>query len=224
VIDNESERFRKFVDTFLVDGKYDSLAKWESADTRRLFGYQPELFTALMNSVPVTSRGNGILKFLHVQSTPSAFDWNSEAGWKSDWAKWKDRLQVFAYDWSGSQFGLDQDRRAGQELLVSILEPGTGQLLETPHTFEQFVTRALVEEADAALNRSFYYAWLRSGGPAPAPGECIGYKKPLFLGGQDAVDNLSLQPMEVYVSFSGQLFAAGKSVPRGTPIRGVAIE
>ena len=130
---------------------------------------------------------------------------------------------VFAYDWNGSLFGLDSARKENGGLLVSILEPDSGELLQTPHSFEEFLAHSATDEADAALSLSFYREWLDRGGETPKPGMCAGCKVPLFLNGSDTVDNLSLQNLAVYVSLCGQMYTESRQYPTGTKFSGARI-
>lgn len=189
---------------------------WGVEDTVKLFGSDSPSVTAFLSQFAAPSHGNGILKFLSRISTPSLFDWNSDKGWRSDWPQWRDRLIVFAYDWNGSQFGIDPSRKGKDELLVSILEPDSGELLQTPHSFAEFLAHSATDEADAALSLSFYQEWLERGGETPKPGMCAGSKVPLFLNGSDSVDNLSMQNLAVYVSLCGQMYAESRKHPQGT--------
>lgn len=70
---------------------------------------------------------------------------------------------------------------------------------------------------DAALAVEFHKQWLESGGSAPRYEQCIGYKKPLFLGGTDGIDNLEVSDLDVYWHLMGQLIAYAKGAAPGTP-------
>jgi len=71
----------------------------------------------------------------------------------------------------------------------------------------EFHEDELVQEAHAALAEPFYREWrAESGDDVPlGPGECVGYRVPLFLGGKDEVDNLERTDAEVYWSLTGQM-------------------
>jgi hypothetical protein len=65
----------------------------------------------------------------------------------------------------------------------------------------------------------FHQRWLASGGATPGHTQCVGYRKPLFLGGADKLENLELSDLDVYWHLMGQLIAKTKGLPRGTPVR-----
>jgi hypothetical protein len=58
----------------------------------------------------------------------------------------------------------------------------------------------LVDFGEEALARRFFAQWRKSGGKPPALSECVAYRRPLFLGGQDVVQAMG--------------------IPEGTPISG----
>lgn len=113
------------------------------------------------------------------------------------------RMTIFGCDWLGRVFATDSAR--GDEVLM--LEPGTAEALEIPVDFAEFEASELVDNPDAALAMGFYQSWREAGGAAPGPGECIGYRKPLFLGGADTLDNLELTDLAVYWSATAQIIA-----------------
>jgi hypothetical protein len=197
--------------------------RWGVEDTVRILGTDVRSFTEFLLRFAAPSHGNGALKFLSNSSKSTIFEWNSLKGWKSDWPQWRDRLTVFAYDWNGSQFGFDSVRKRGTEPLVSILEPDSGELLQTPHSFDDFLLHASTDEKDAALSVTFYKEWLDQGGESPKPGMCAGCKVPLFLNGSDTVDNLAIQDLAVYVSLCGQMYTASSKYPPGTKFGGARI-
>jgi len=117
------------------------------------------------------------------------------------------RITIFGCDWLGRVFAADSLR--GGEVLM--LEPGTAEALEIPVDFAEFEASELVDNPDAALALGFYQSWRDAGGAAPGPGpgsgQCIGYRKALFLGGSDTLDNLELTDLAVYWSATAQIIA-----------------
>jgi hypothetical protein len=82
----------------------------------------------------------------------------------------------------------------------------------------------MIEDPDAVLASGFYEKWLKAGGSAPPFDQCIGYKKPLFLGGADDLGNLELSNLDVYWSVSSQLIRQVRGLPPGTRIGSVRLE
>jgi len=116
----------------------------------------------------------------------------------------KGRLVCFAYDWLGRQFAFDKSRTDANQMLILLLEPGSGEVFEIPVSFGTFLNLEITEYRNDALASEFFQQWLNSGGAAPSHAECIGYKVPLYLGGSDTVENLELSDMEVYWSICAQ--------------------
>lgn len=137
--------------------------------------------------------------------------------------KFAGRIQCFGADWLGNQFATDASRIVGGHAQILLLEPGTGEALEIPSGIEDFHTRELVIHADAAVAYSFYRKWLTAGGQKPSYDQCVGYKKPLYLGGEDEVTNLAISDFDVYWTISAQLLAKVRGLPPGTSIRDVSI-
>jgi hypothetical protein len=137
---------------------------------------------------------------------------------------YSNRIFCFSYDWLGRHFAIDSHRQENGQCHILMLEPGTGQTLEIPAGFRGFHDTELVEHQNEALAANFYREWLAANGAVPSPSECIGYKKPLFLGGKDAVENLELIDLDVYWTISGQLLLKIRDLPVGTKIGTVSIE
>lgn len=214
--------FDAFLRTFVPDASAAGPGRgWASDDTRRVVGVDVGLYTQFVGQVARQSYSNGLLRFLLPGVPPGLVEWNSTGGWKDDWPRWARRLCVFAYDWLGRQIAFDRERLLGGEPAIAILEPGTGELLDVPEGLGGFLEREIVEHGDAALATGFFETWRASGGAAPGVHQCVGYTKPLFLGGEDAIVNLELTDMAVYVSTCGQLFTQVADLPLGTRIRGV---
>lgn len=117
------------------------------------------------------------------------------------------RIECFGADWLGRQFAIDRLRVADGMPQVVMLEPGTGEVLEIPVNQQAFHDDELAQEPDAAAAYSFFIQWVGNGGVKPAYDQCVGYKKPLYLGGSDDLSNLELSDFEVYWGISAQLLA-----------------
>lgn len=77
--------------------------------------------------------------------------------------------------------------------------------------------------ADACLDSEIYADWLASHPPV-GPMECAGYRIPLFLGGEDSLENMEVSDMEVYWDMTDQLWEAVKDLPEGTKIGNISFE
>jgi hypothetical protein len=124
----------------------------------------------------------------------------------------------YGYDWLGRQFCARADEASAPSLMF---EPGTAEMLEIPAPFSEIHDHEFVDYGDAALAQGFFTAYIASGGTAPAVGQCVGYKTPLFLGGVDGVQNLELIDMDVYWHLIGQLIRRVQGRPAGTGIESV---
>lgn len=132
--------------------------------------------------------------------------------------------RVFGMDWLGRQSAVDLDRVIGGQPQVVVFEPGTGEALEIPASFESFHEEEIVNFADAALAVDFYNEWRLAvgwGTNVLKASQCVGYKIPLFLGGRDDLSNLEVCDVEVYWDFCGQLRAQARIGAIGTEVRSV---
>jgi len=134
-----------------------------------------------------------------------------------------ERIECFGTDWLGRQFATDRGRLVDGEPQVLMLEPGTGEALEIPVGICAFHQEELVHEADAAVAYSFFNQWLETGGRVPEYDQCVGYKKPLYIGGVDDLSNLEMVDFDVYWTVSAQLLAKVRGLPVGTQIGDISI-
>jgi Domain of unknown function (DUF1851) len=126
------------------------------------------------------------------------------------------RITCFGYDWLGRAFAVDSQRVEDGRLGIVMFEPGTGRALEIPCNLVSFHDNELTEFGEAALAISFYHEWLQNGGREPGYAQCVGYRKPLFLGGKDDLTNLELTDLDVYWHIFGQSIAKARRLPLGT--------
>ncbi|TGQ69922.1 DUF1851 domain-containing protein [Mesorhizobium sp. M00.F.Ca.ET.186.01.1.1] len=131
----------------------------------------------------------------------------------------KGRVTCFGYDWQGSAFAVDSQRLEQGQPGVVLFEPGTAEALEIPNNIETFHDVLVVENPDAALSANIYLEdWLAAGGAQPGYDQCIGYQRPLFLGGEDDISNQELSDLEVYWHIVGQIIAKVKGLSPGTAV------
>jgi len=129
------------------------------------------------------------------------------------------QAKAFGYDWGGRIFALELDRLEEGLPAIMLFEPGTGEALEIPANLVTFHENELINNSEAALGVSFHKQWLATGGAAPKYDQCIGYQRPLFLGGEDVVENLELSDLDVYWTLSGQMIQQTRGLPPGTRVR-----
>jgi hypothetical protein len=117
------------------------------------------------------------------------------------------RITCFGYDWLGRAFAVDTRRLEQGQPGVVMFEPGMGEALEIPSNIHTFHENELIDHGDAALADDFHERWLTHGGVEPGYTQCVGYRKPLFLGGEDELENLELSDLDVYWHLMAQLIA-----------------
>jgi hypothetical protein len=134
---------------------------------------------------------------------------------KEAFPAYTEKVWPFAYDWTGNIFGVSPKSATGH---VYMFEPGSGEAMESPFDIVQFHDAALVDDRDGALAGDYFEEWFAIR-QKPLPYEnCIGYKKPLFLGGTEDDSNSEESDVDVYWTLMGQLIAKTKGLKPGTPI------
>lgn len=165
------------------------------------------------------SFGKGIYRLFEVTEIPTWNDIVSHA-----FPGYQKRIMCFGFDWQGRVFALDAARKTEGQYEILLFEIGSGEIFQIPSNFLELHNREFIEFADDALGKSFYDEWLASGGEPPSHDECIGFEVPLFLGGEQDVENLSPTSMEVYWEISGQLLQQTADMEEGTVLGNIEIE
>jgi hypothetical protein len=133
------------------------------------------------------------------------------------------RMRCFAVDWLGREIAADV--RPGRRQKVIIVDPGGGEHLTTPCDLDDWHDAVADPELDP-LAWPFYAAWREVN---PAFGElgfdqAIGYRVPLFLGGEDQVTNLEATPRELYFDICTQLRLGTLDLAPGTTIEQIRVQ
>ena len=129
-------------------------------------------------------------------------------------------FSLFAYDWKGSCYGVRHD-----DDTVLLFELCDGNVYEIPVPMLEFLDDMLPKQAEDILRIPDYRAWLRKHHDGePGPYQCISHRVPLFLGGEDTVDNMELSDLNVVWSLYPQLWQAADGAEDGTVFGDFTIE
>lgn len=120
--------------------------------------------------------------------------------------EWAVRIRPFAQDWLGRQYALDLRRNA----MLILLEPGSGGVYELDGAIPELLDQQMVDDPDTFLAQDLFTAWRAVHAEHTPAGMCVGFKTPLFLGGEGAVENLEVVDEAVYWPIHGKLWAKAR--------------
>lgn len=203
--------FSKFAAHFKRDASLTPHQPFEQAFLMRIAN--PEL-RELFSKFGGVSFNNGAYRIVSPKNMKAANDAVALA-----FPEYKGAATVFGYDWLGNCFCYDLKKTD-----VLICEWGNNETYSTSCTLYNFHNRELIDHPDNALMMNFYRTWLGKNNRPPWVDQCVGYKKPLFLGGEDEVANLQTNNLEVYWSVTAQQIDKVRDLPPGTKIGKVSIE
>jgi len=189
-------------DRFLSSYKADSESALSSVHPAFLYGVRGarELYVDFDGS----SFNSGVYRLLAIESIDHWTKVVTEA-----FPSYRGKITCFGRDWLGRFFALDATRRVAHEPAVSIFEPGTGEVLEAPVGFAEFHNEEMVEFPDAAVANDAFEKWAALNPVSHlSDSECVGYKVPLFLGGNDDFANMEVVDIEVYWGLCSQLLSS----------------
>lgn len=132
------------------------------------------------------------------------------------------RAFAFGQVWNGNQYAWVKGSE--EQGLVYLFQISTGESFEVSPSILRTHDEELVGFAEETLTEELWNEWRASGGSAPAASQCVGFKKPVFLGGDDTVSNLELTDIEVYWDVTVQLKRQAASLPEGTKVDRILIE
>lgn len=126
---------------------------------------------------------------------------------------------VFGQDWLGRQFGFAPDQEVDGGPQVLLFELSTGSVLELPFGLDSFHA-AYDEIREPAFAVGLFDSWSEAHPETlPLAGDrCIGFRQPLFLGGEEAISNLEESDLDVYLSLTAQLWRQVRDLPDGTAL------
>ena len=134
---------------------------------------------------------------------------------ESAFPSFKGRIACLTYDWLGRQFALDSNRVSESEPLLLMFDVGAGEVIDITMSFHDF-HNLIVDYPDEVLASAFFTEWKSTIGHELQPTQCVGYKIPLFLNGQEELSNLEVTSMKLYWELFGQILEQVRNLPPGT--------
>ena len=127
--------------------------------------------------------------------------------------KYKGNSYCFAFDWVGRQYAVNYD--SGKTFIL-LLDPATAEVFKLEANIESFLSEELDDFKNGHLEIEKFNILSRNTVPSLQFSQCMGFKKFLFLGGKDELDNFEVSDMEVYWELSYQVYCETKDLPPGT--------
>jgi hypothetical protein len=176
-------------------------------------------FTELASECAGTAFGDGIVRVHSGASARRASGLIAEA-----FPDFPEEFQAIAQDWMGRQFavGAQPGMRYYQQVL--LFEPASGEAFEIDSDIPSLLNTEFVSDPVTYLAADLFADWRLAGGPSVEPNECVGFRVPLFLGGEGSVENLEIMDLEVYWSLVGQLRSGTRELPPGSSITEIWID
>lgn len=106
----------------------------------------------------------------------------------------KGTFRLFGHDWMGRCFGVP----ASSEDKIIIFDPGVFEVYEVDLVFRDFINKAIPLTSNDCLASDAFIKWFEYADIDLPADHCVGYKQPLFLGGEDALDNFEIIKMDRY--------------------------
>lgn len=156
---------------------------------------EDSVYETFLNNFGGMEFGDGVFRVFNKEDLHKWTDIVEEA-----YPNFKNKFDLFGYDWLGRCFAIDlRDKN------ILMFEIGTGEVLNIPCDLLEFLNVEIPVYNDACLASTFYKEWIQYSGQKAKVSHCMGYKVPLYLGGEDDISNLEEIDMEVYWSITGQL-------------------
>jgi len=128
--------------------------------------------------------------------------------------KYKVNSYCFAFDWTGRQYAINS---FDGKRFILMLDSGTAEAYKLEADIESFLNEELEEFKEGVLENRKFSPLAEKFGDLPF-NKCYGFKKPLFLGGKDEVENLEIVDLEVYWELNRQIYEKTKNLPPDTKV------
>jgi hypothetical protein len=124
----------------------------------------------------------------------------------------------FGYDWIGRQYCIIY----GVGNVLVMFDPATMEYFKMAGDVIDFHNIDLVDDRDATVSENSFLSTISKLKISELNiDQCVGYKVPLFLGGNDDPGNYEVVNIEVYWDIQMQIYNQVKDLPPGTKINSV---
>lgn len=179
-------------------------------ESRDLVASLPRELSALFEECGGRCYGRGLYK---IHSLGSSLHWSMLIG--KYFPGYARRILPFGFDWMGRQFCIDKTN----EKIIFMFDPATAEDFEVHTTLAEFHNSDLVRDRDNTVAERLFHEALKYLGLLKIQyQECLGYKIPLFLSGEDKVTNYEVIDVEVSWEFQLQIYAQTRDLKPGTKI------
>ena len=113
--------------------------------------------------------------------------------------KYTNRISVYGFDWVGRQYAKDLDKD-----FTYLFDIATGEDFELEQPLSEFFNVDLIEYEEETLNTEEFNEWNKNKIELDFD-QIVGYKIPLWLGGEDSINNYEIADAEVYWEINRQL-------------------
>jgi hypothetical protein len=129
--------------------------------------------------------------------------------------KYRGASYVFGFDWVGRHFAVTN--KANKNIIL-MLDPATAEVFELEASIEDFFNIDLVEGKNDLLEEKRFQQLRKGISDDLAFDHCLGFIKPLFVGGKDENSNLDDSDMEIYWELNYQVYCKTKNLTDGTKL------
>jgi hypothetical protein len=203
-----------FLKSFRQTGNDDAYLKQYNEIGLSALSNLPEL-SELFEKLSGKSFENGLFKIHTIGSfylwTEMAFEY---------FKKYKGNSYCFAFDWVGRQYAIHYSKG---KTLILMLDPATAEVFELEGNIESFLSDGIDDFKIDVLELEKFNTLINVT-PNLRFSQCLGFKKILFLGGKDEINNFEAIDMEVYWELNYQIYSKTKNLPGGTLIGNITIE
>ena len=136
--------------------------------------------------------------------------------------QYKNSCYCFGFDWMGRQFAYhDKDGKTK----ILMFDCSTAEVFEIEQTIDVFFDEDLVDYINETLDTETFYAFKELNKIKNLSFKnCISYITPLFLGGEDNLQNLEVIDMEVNWEVNYQVYCKIKDLPDQTLIKSISLK
>lgn len=134
----------------------------------------------------------------------------------------KEIVKVFAYDWRGRCFTVGVSNEFKN--CVLIFDPGAAEIHEIPFALLDFLNKVIPGATKECLDSDLFIKWYKKEKGDLLKSQCVGFKIPMFLGGENTLSNIEISDIDVYWYLMTQIFEQIQDLEEGTTINNFTIE